>query len=81
MVTEGRRDVGRNVNAHHALKRLALGRQRQHSGGLARVAARNLEVNTHLDFVAVEFSYQRSDLLKSPQVPAPGCSVFLLQRG
>src|ERR1035438_4993189 len=60
MVTERRRGVGGNVDAHHALKRLALTRQRQHFRGLARIAARNLEVNAHLDFAVLETSHQRA---------------------
>src|SRR5579863_6619501 len=58
VVTDGGRGIGGNVDAHHALKRLALSRQRQHLGGLASIAAGNLEVNTRFDFAAVEVSYQ-----------------------
>lgn len=37
------------MHAHHSLERFAFSRQRQHFGGLAAIAAGNLEVNARLD--------------------------------
>src|SRR5579863_9598482 len=59
MIDEGRGCIGRNGNAHHALKRLIVTWQSQRLGGLTRISARNLDVHADLNLAALETPHER----------------------